>query len=346
MKIYFRTLLLPLLAMPLLAVAAGAQDNYLLNVKWITSAPEEQIVSYLARTPDINEVNPRNGATPLLTLLDHRGNRSSGNRLLPLYLEAGADPNQPYGKNRERINRQWVGHSPLDRAISWGAEEAVRILIEAGADVNQVQPNGRTPLHSATINPTVKSVPMTRMLLAAGADPNFRDRSKGIARGATPLYNAVLHPSRKVELARLLLAAGADPNIPDYKNRMTPLIEAVIEPAKVEVVKLLLEYGADPTIPDAEGTSALYFVSGKPHPSFTRDHSHPELYTLMLEHMDPMSDKYVLPCYRVQRSDTRLSIIAEKALGDPARWPEIATLNKLSKENPYRAGDCLKLPVE
>ena len=89
----------------------------------------------------------------------------------------------------------------------------------------------------------------------------------------------------------------------------------------------------------------LWLVSGKDHPTFTRDHSHLELYALMLEHLDPLSDKYVLPCYRVQRSDTRLSIVAEKTLGDGSRWPEIASLNKLSKYNPYRLGDCLQLPA-
>ncbi len=40
------------------------------------------------------------------------------------------------------------------------------------------------------------------------------------------------------------------------------------------------------------------------------------------------------------------TVCAQNVRGNPARWPEIAELNKLSKENPYRAGDCLKLPAE
>ena len=108
----------------------------------------------------------------------------------------------------------------------------------------------------------------------------------------------------------------------------------------------MLAHGADPNQGDKYGITPLWLVSGKPHRKFTRDHSHPELHALMLANLDPTNDKYVRPCYTVEKTDIRMSIIAGKALGDPDRWPEIATLNNISKNNPYRLGDCLKLPPE
>ena len=48
--------------------------------------------------------------------------------------------------------------------------------------------------------------------------------------------------------------------------------------------------------------------------------------------------------YVVLREDRKLGDIALKVLGDRNRWPEIASLNNLSRERPYRFGQCLKLP--
>ena len=47
----------------------------------------------------------------------------------------------------------------------------------------------------------------------------------------------------------------------------------------------------------------------------------------------------------VKVDESRLSLIAERVLGDPYRWPEIAELNGLVGGKPYCVGDCLKLPV-
>ncbi len=47
--------------------------------------------------------------------------------------------------------------------------------------------------------------------------------------------------------------------------------------------------------------------------------------------------------YVVQREDKRLGLIARKVYGDADRWPELATLNTISRDNPYRMGDGLKV---
>ena len=48
--------------------------------------------------------------------------------------------------------------------------------------------------------------------------------------------------------------------------------------------------------------------------------------------------------YVVKGSDRKLGDVAEAALGDRSRWPEIARLNGITAENPHRVGQCLKLP--
>jgi hypothetical protein len=47
----------------------------------------------------------------------------------------------------------------------------------------------------------------------------------------------------------------------------------------------------------------------------------------------------------VEAGDVKLSILAERILGDAELWRKIAKLNGLGPEKGYRQGDCLKLPV-
>ena len=47
--------------------------------------------------------------------------------------------------------------------------------------------------------------------------------------------------------------------------------------------------------------------------------------------------------YVVQREDRRLGLVAIKVHGDENRWRELARLNNINRDNPYRVGDCLKV---
>lgn len=295
--------------------------------------------------PNIDNGNSDDLRTPLYAAI-FKGDP----RMVELLLETGADPGFVY---------QFSDGSPgtlLYAAVLKGSPRMVELLLETGADPNRF--NGpadelRTPLYEAVLK---ESPEIVNLLLEAGADANSindpADDSK------TPLYTAV----RKVNprMVELLLEAGADPNFVyqdlDGSTR-TPLAHAATHPWKnYTIARLLLEHGADPLLVlrqgKVEGTVlanvAGYRFSGL---NYTRDHSDGWLHQLMLSHVDDPSrlDDTMkwqgIGCYGyvVQPEDKRLGFIAKKVYGDSERWREIARLNGISRDNPYRAGDCLKV---
>ena len=93
--------------------------------------------------------------------------------------------------------------TPLWCAVSKGNAGAVRVLLDAGANPDCVDPNGATALF---ITAQLNRVPEMRMLLQAGAD---KDKANNSPHGdLTPLMIATCR--RNVEAVRTLLAAGAD----------------------------------------------------------------------------------------------------------------------------------------
>jgi ankyrin repeat protein len=65
------------------------------------------------------------------------------------------------------------GHTPLMWTISVGDEAMTATLLRAGADVNASRPDGTTALHTAAVSDA--RADCVRMLLAAGADATARD---------------------------------------------------------------------------------------------------------------------------------------------------------------------------
>ena len=109
-------------------------------------------------------------------------------------LKAGADP--------RAIEDGFI--TPLGLSTALNRKKLVQILIEFGADVNDpMNEIGQTPLFKSI---DTNNDELTKLLLAAGADPNITDVS-----GATALMVAPKCGNDK--LTKLLLAAGANPNI-------------------------------------------------------------------------------------------------------------------------------------
>ncbi len=128
------------------------------------------------------------------------------------------------------LNQGCDGATPLYMASQNGRAEAVEILIQAGADLNQGC-DGATPLYIASQNGHAKAV---EILLKAGADLN-----QGY-HGATPLYIASQNGHSKV--LEVLLKAGADLNQGDHGA--TPLFIAS-QNGHAGVVQILAEAQAD-----------------------------------------------------------------------------------------------------
>jgi ankyrin repeat protein len=149
------------------------------------------------------------GATPFLFAAD-RGDLA----LMRLLLELGADPLLP----------NFEGTTPLMAAAGVGtnepqeeageeseAVEAVKMLIELGADVNTVNKNGDTAMHGAAFN---ISPLVVKLLAERGADPQiWKNANKA---GGTPLFIAEGYISRlprpdaaTIEaITKLMVAAG------------------------------------------------------------------------------------------------------------------------------------------
>ena len=254
----------------------------------------------------------------------------------------------------------FYGLTPLYRAVLDYQDTVAEDLLLRGADPDigttaEAKFPERTPLYEAVL---LEDRSMVKLLLEYGADPDIRTSDLEKFPGRTPLFEAVLVGNPRI--AQLLLEYGADPDImTGGKDRISPLATAAINGDHV-IVHLLLEYGADPLLVlksgKAEGT-IMAFVAGYRVPGFRynrqqlRTFGNGWLHQLMLTHVDDSSkldatmkwqDK---GCYGyvVQREDRKLSIIARKVYGNPDNWRELAKLNNISRDNPYRAGDCLKV---
>jgi ankyrin repeat protein len=82
----------------------------------------------------------------------------------------------------------------------------MRLLLERGADPNVLSTSEIAKVPPLGTAAFVRSVPLSRMLLDSGADPNGRGEG-----GFTALHSAAQNEDE--ELARLLLERGADPSL-------------------------------------------------------------------------------------------------------------------------------------
>ena len=184
------------------------------------------------------------------------------------------------------------GVSPLLVAIMNANWDLARHLIVAGADVNQWDIYGESPLflavnlHTridggrASIDPlnTTRGLEIVKLLLERGANPNmqlfFRPANLSGAtntRGSTPLIRAVNNGD--LEVVRLLLDHGADATL-SMADRQTPIHAAIAgrapEPQVLELIRLLQNAGTDVNVValvnhglEIRGGTALHYAVRK-----------------------------------------------------------------------------------
>src|SRR5262249_30954975 len=173
------------------------------------------------------------------------------------------------------------GLTALVLASREGDMESAKLLLAAGANVNQTTNDGWTPLLTATNNRHYK---LGTYYLEHGADTNPAN-----SKGWTPLYLATDnrnieggdYPVRKpdmdhLEYIKAILSHGANVNAKVKDNTLTRTIFTMqwfFEPGATAFVrasqssdtvlmKLLLANGADPKIPTDYGDTALTACAG------------------------------------------------------------------------------------
>lgn len=136
------------------------------------------------------------------------------------------------------------GTTPLMLASAFGSPEAMRILIDAGADVNASNDFGSTALVWS-----VYDIGRVRMLLDHHADVNAATKAK-----ETALLVASAGPDGEA-VVRLLLSRGAAADAVDVNSRNTLLAAALADNSTL--VRLFLDRGADVNSADKSGATAL-----------------------------------------------------------------------------------------
>ncbi|KAL7803033.1 ankyrin repeat-containing domain protein [Trichoderma afarasin] len=281
-------------------------DNPEVVQAFLPFIPPDSVNKYFHQVNDVENVEAilntgkvdidcfQNGKTRL-----YRAAKSHKLDLVKLLLKHGADPNMRCSRKESydysgditlKVDNErgptplHAYSSPDERCIFMKddvkeAEECVRVLIEAGADVNatiesdypRIHQNV-TPLHLAVLKTSTtfgywgsldKSEEiLAKVLLAAGADPNVRTE-----KGDTPMH--IANPE-KPQLLDMLVEHGADLNAKNAWGR-TPLLEIIrnmgaswsafdrLKP-DVHTFNKLVDLGADVHATDQNGDNLFHHI--------------------------------------------------------------------------------------
>ena len=143
---------------------------------------------------------------------------------------------------------------PMDSALA-GKLEDVTAAIRNGANVNEADEDGQTPLMMAAFNGHLETV---KALVRAGARVNARN-----LKGRAPLTYAASGPFP--DTVEYLLASGAEIDAQDPLDQWTALMTAAAE-GQTDVVRVLLEHQANAALVDKDKHSAEDFARLKDHP--------------------------------------------------------------------------------
>ena len=193
-------------------------------------------------------------------------------------LEYGADPNIGDKNGRTAIYYITIlddteTPQPSEKMMS-DKLEILQLLIVRGINVNIKDENGMTALMTASLFGFTEAV---KLLLQAGADPNIEKHmpvkelfiTSCLPKTHTIRFTALMYASLQMnsEVTELLLKANANPN---QENALALMIAAL--QGYPDIVQQLLKYGADPnSICNINGSTALHFVVRSPTKTLHKD---------------------------------------------------------------------------
>jgi ankyrin repeat protein len=179
-------------------------------------------------------------------------------RGVSVILRQGADPNGQGASSDPECAESFepCSGTPLIFAASKGRTGVVKILLDAGANPNNSDRLGLTPLIWTT------NCECVAILITRGADINRRTLL-----GKTALMYAVLDGN--VSLTQCMIVHGAKVDEVDDNGR-TALFMAMDTKISPDLATLLISKGADVNVKDHSGKSVLDIATSQNDPRFIR----------------------------------------------------------------------------
>lgn len=152
-------------------------------------------------------------------------------QFVALFLNNGADPNANEGL-------------ALLHAIGRGHPDTAKLIIDQGADVNQIFSDGYSPLTLAVKSGNTEAL---RILLEAGADPDKPDRHQNTAIASAAVTDSI-------SAMKILLSSGA--NVDGRFHRGDTALLISVAKQNVDMINLLVSHCADPGLENNKGETA------------------------------------------------------------------------------------------
>lgn len=177
----------------------------------------------------------KNKKQTLLHYVTEKGNAEVLNELLQEKCDLTCRTNLPGS----------AGCTPLHLAAWRGNDECLKLLIEAGSDVNSTDEDLWTPLHYAALHNHFYCL---KTLISHGANINAKDKWN-----MTPLHSATF--GGQLNGLKELILHGADLNAQD--NFGNAPLHLAASCGKLNCLKGLIDAGANPQLKNKDGETAL-----------------------------------------------------------------------------------------